>query len=404
MLKMIKAILFIVLLLGFSANAQTWDPFDDSGIHVAFQNDRLSIQAESANLRDVIARISKTLEINIIFPDEINKKITVHLTDLPWEKALETLIVSQQLDYLQLGEIWVISEKASQKGALVTLQSYPLNYAKASTISEMLNQSAGILSESGRAIFDERTNTLIIKDKPDVLISITQLLENLDVQVPQVQIEARILNANESFSRDLGLSFSGGNDNAQVSVNQPPNTPTFGDIQIGLAKLPNDIHLDLFISAAEQDNRTQVLATPKLLTANQEEAVIKQGKEIAFEETSASGATSIRFKEAVLELRVTPHITPNNEVILNLSVKHDVVGKLADNGQPTIDTKSITTQVQVENGETIVLGGIYSKTDVDQINRIPILGHIPIIGRLFRDDSKLNDKDELLIFVTPRIL
>ncbi len=398
-----KLFSFILLLLPLQLQAQNWDPFDDSGVSVVYEKDKLSLQAQSVSLRDVIAKIALVLEINIVLTDDINQKVTVHLQKMPWEKALETLLHSQNIDFLQLDDVWIIGgQQESTKN--MKMQAYTLNYAKAQLLAEMLNQSVNVLSESGQASFDERTNTLVVKDTASVLDEIELLLENLDVQLRQVQIEARILNASKSFTRDLGLSFAGGNDNAHIGVNQQNSVMSFGDIQLGLMKLPKDIHLDVFISAAEQDNRTQVLATPKLLTANQQEAVIKQGKEIAFEETSASGATSIRFKEAVLELRVTPHITPNNEVILNLHVKHDVIGKLADNGQPTIDTKSITTQVQVENNETIVLGGIYSRTDIKQINKIPLLGNIPVFGRLFQGSNTVDDNDELLIFVTPRIL
>jgi type IV pilus assembly protein PilQ len=394
---------FLVVLLSLALSAQAWDPFDDTGITVSYNAPNITVQAQSVGLREVIAKLAQILEINMVLADNINHKVTIHLLNLPWQQALETLLASQNLQFMQQGEIWLIAE-AQQAETHTQIQAFKLNYAKAQILAEMLNQHGNVLSDIGQASFDERTNTLVVKDRPQVLTALSELIEKLDIQLRQVQIEARILNASESFSKDLGLSFAAGNDNANLSVNQQSSIMAFGDIHLGLMKLPKDIHLDMFISAAEKDNRTQVLATPKLLTANQQEAVIKQGKEIAFEETSASGATSIRFKEAVLELRVTPHITPNNEVILNLHVKHDMIGKLADNGQPTIDTKSITTQVQVQDGETVVLGGIYSKTDIKQKNKIPLLGDIPGFGRLFQGSNKIDDKDELLIFVTPRIL
>jgi len=192
------------------------------------------------------------------------------------------------------------------------------------------------------------------------------------------------MNASTSFSKELGLRF------------------TFGEVNV--SKLPDDIPIDVAISAAENENKTHIIANPKILTQNMKEAHIKQGKQIAYEETSRSGATSLKFEEAVLELKVVPMITPEHDIILDLLVKQDMLGSIKYNGKPSIDTKTIQAQVRVQDGETIVLGGIYSHIDNARRHQLPILGRLPVIGRLFQEKNQLDDKDELLIFVTPRVV
>jgi type IV pilus assembly protein PilQ len=281
-----------------------------------------------------------------------------------------------------------------------------IHYAKAQELAQLIkSKESSLLSERGQVSVDVRTNTLILQDLPEHLAAIYQLIEKLDIPVQQVMIEARIVNAKHSFTRDLGINFdiAGGADSDLSFQYDLPQTNS-DDLGMAVAKLSGNILIDLEISAAESEDKTKVIASPRLITANQSEAVIRQGKQIAVEESTSSGATSVSFRDAVLELGVIPHITPDDRIILQLNVKQDVLGHFTENGQPTIDTKSITTQVLVDDGATIVLGGIYSRTESDGVNRVPFLGHLPLIGYLFQDKSHLSDRDELLIFVTPTIV
>lgn len=290
-----------------------------------------------------------------------------------------------------------------------------IHYARAQELAELIkSKENSLLSEQGQVSVDVRTNTLILQDNPDSLSAIYQLIKELDIPVQQVLIEARIVNATYSFTRDLGINFNITQTDASPSVSANSTVskllaydlPQSSSASMGLAiaELSSNILIDLEISAAESENKTKVIASPRLITANQSEAVIRQGKQIAVEEATSSGATSVSFRDAVLELSVVPHITPDDHIILQLNVKQDVLGHFTENGQPTIDTKSITTQVLVDNGATIVLGGIYSRTESDNIQRLPFLNQLPLIGHLFQNKNHLSDRDELLIFVTPTIV
>jgi type IV pilus assembly protein PilQ len=264
----------------------------------------------------------------------------------------------------------------------------------------VIKQSHDWLGDKSFLSVDVSSNALIAHVSAQAFRMIQSLVKHLDKPAQQVLIQARIINANETFAKELGVAFSAmQKENGMTSVEGG-----FGHFNVGVARLPLDTQLDVMISAAQKNHLTRVLAMPKIVTANEQEAHIKQGKELAFEETSASGATSVKFKEAVLELRVTPHISPQGEIILDLTVKHDVPGKLADNGQPTIDTQSIRTQVRMKDGETIVLGGIFSHTSAKQESKVPFLSRIPVLGFLFKEQRDRDDREELLVFVTPHLI
>jgi len=335
-----------------------------------------------------------------------------------------------------------------------------INYAKASDIAAFLrtkgkskssaagssaaSPSTSLLSDRGTVTVDERTNSLLIQDTASRLADIRKMITKLDIPVRQVLIESRIVVANDDFSRDLGARFgvtnmstsygpklttttgsAAGNDsivsnswpnsqlnggspypislpslNNRLNVNLPVANPAG---RIGLAILGKNSLVDLELSALQAEGRGEVVSNPRVITANQKEATIEQGVEIPYQEASSSGATSVSFKKATLSLKVTPQITPDDRVIMDLNVTKDSVGTIYNN-VPSINTRAINTQVLVENGETVVLGGIYEQTRSKEVSKVPLLGDIPYLGALFRNTSQVNNKVELLIFVTPKIL
>jgi type IV pilus assembly protein PilQ len=333
-----------------------------------------------------------------------------------------------------------------------------VNYAKASDLAALIKSQGGggLLSKRGTVSVDERTNTLLLVDSVDRLDDIRRLVGTLDIPIRQVQIEARIVIVNDDFTRELGarvgfsafdtygqgtgLGYTSGsglaNDVAiedflerlndtnpnndgvpfvfsdtdgvappRYNVNLPVSSPA-GSLAFSL--LGPDYLVDLELSAAQAEGRGEVISTPRVITANQREAIIQQGVEIPYQESSSSGATTISFKEAVLELRVTPQVTPDNRIILDLNIKKDSVGQIIVGGAgqqvPSIDTRQITTQVLVNDGQTVVLGGILETERRETEKKVPYLGDVPVLGRLFKTTGKTNNKDELLIFVTPKIL
>jgi type IV pilus assembly protein PilQ len=333
-----------------------------------------------------------------------------------------------------------------------------VNYAKASDLAALIKSgdgatSGGLMSKRGTISVDERTNTLLLSDSSDRLEDIRRLVGTLDIPIRQVQIEARIVIVSDDFSRELGAraGFSGfdflGSNLGYTSGNAPnnddalefmqersedtnpnndgpgfvlsdgPGVPNRYNVNLPIASpagslafmlLGRDFLVDLEIQAAQNEGRTEVISTPRVITANQREASIEQGVEIPYQESSSSGATTIQFKKAVLSLKVTPQITPDNRVILDLNVKKDSVGQVIVGGAgqqvPSIDTREITTQVLVNDGQTVVLGGILETERRESEKKVPYLGDVPVLGRLFKTTSKANNKDELLIFVTPKIL
>jgi type IV pilus assembly protein PilQ len=333
-----------------------------------------------------------------------------------------------------------------------------INYAKASDLAALIKsgQNSSLLSERGSVAIDERTNTLLLQDTSERLGDIRRLVSTLDIPVRQVLIEARIVIVNDDFRRELGVRMGagvafqhGGRDGSGIvagnnfgreedditlthvpatdpNTGGPVSTP-FGFVQpdpadrymvnlpianpagrIAMTLLDSDYIVDLELSAAQAEGRGEIISSPRLITANQREATIEQGVEIPYQESSSSGATTTQFKKAVLSLRVTPQITPDNRVILDLTVAKDSVGQLVASATggfvPSIDTREIVTQVLVNDGQTVVLGGILETERRDAETKVPWLGDVPVLGRLFKTTSKTDNKDELLIFVTPRIL
>jgi type IV pilus assembly protein PilQ len=356
------------------------------------------------------------------------------------------------------------ARKEAQELAPLRTEYLQVNYAKAADLAALIKSGAGsLISERGSVAIDERTNTLLLQDTSERLADIRRLVSTLDIPVKQVMIEARIVIVSDDYSRDLGVRFGanaaftqGGSDGLGFigsplgngdddsggpiispfpAIGNPPRgTPANDTGQIGGVQLPtsaadrylvnlpaanpagrlaltlldSDYLVDLELSAAQAEGRGEIISSPRLITANQREATIEQGVEIPYQESSSSGATTTQFKKAVLSLKVTPQITPDNRVILDLTVSKDSVGQLVASATggfvPSIDTREIVTQVLVNDGQTVVLGGILETERRDAENKVPYLGDIPVVGRLFKQTTTKDNKDELLIFVTPRIL
>ncbi|MFA6036616.1 MAG: type IV pilus secretin PilQ [Legionellales bacterium] len=422
-----KFLLLIFLCVASYATHSARDPFalaydahqHSTNTQITYENDLVSIHLVQADIHEVLQQFAKLVDLNISLNENVSGIVTVHLNNVPWPDALLAILQPLGLDYQEINGIIYIapSELLIDNQTLQVLKTdyIRIHYAKAQELAALIkSKENSLLSERGQVSVDLRTNTLILQDVPKSLPPIYQLIKELDIPVQQVMIEARIINATHSFTQDLGINFNISSQTSNIALNASSNVadlvsydlPQTSSSTSGLAiaKLSGDILIDLEISASESEDKTKVIASPRLITANQSEAVIRQGKQIAVEESTSSGATSVSFRDAVLELSVIPHITPNDKIILQLHVKQDVLGNFTETGQPTIDTKSITTQVLVDNGATIVLGGIYSRTESDNINRLPFLSQIPLLGKLFQDKYQLLDRDELLIFVTPTII
>ena len=314
-------------------------------------------------------------------------------------------------------------------------ETIQVNYAKASELAALIqSKDKSFLSARGSINIDQRTNKLLVQDTAENVDLIIALVQELDVPIRQVLIESRIVLASNQFTRELGVKFgissetiSGSRSittsgslnaadswnqfgavpqlNERLNVNLPAVSATAGSIGLAIAKLPFGTLLDLELSAAQAEGKSETVSSPKVITADQQEAVIESGQEIPYQEASSSGATSVSFKKAVLSLKVTPQITPDDRIVMDLAVNKDTpdYGNLVQ-GVPPINTQNVMTQVLVDNGETVVLGGVYEQTKTKSIDRVPFFGDLPLVGALFRSKTETNNKSELLIFVTPKLL
>jgi len=422
-----------------------------AGDESAFKGERLSLNFQSIEVRAVLQLIADFTGMNLVTSDTVEGELTLRLQNVPWDQALDIILRTKGLDMRKMGNVMYIApaeeiasrEKAELEArqqieeleALYT-EIIQVNYAKASEIAELLGsaESASLLSVRGSVSIDGRTNTLLVNDTADKLNELRKLIAILDVPVRQVLIESRIVIANSDFGKEVGVRFGTTRDTGQgsltgdrnvvtgnlnaasnilngqafnvtdaLNVNLPtPSNPT-GQIAIALAKLPYGTLVDLELSAMQAEGKGEVVSSPRVITANQKEAFIEQGVEIPYQEASASGATSVSFKKAVLSLKVTPHITPDDRVIMDLNINKDSVGQIFL-GIPSINTREIQTQVLTENGETVVLGGVYEQANNKDVRRVPFFGDLPLIGALFRSTAVVKDKEELLIFITPKII
>ncbi|MBC8023710.1 MAG: type IV pilus secretin PilQ [Burkholderiales bacterium] len=432
-----------------------------------YAGEKLSLNFQNVEVRAVLQVIADFTGLNIITSDTVGGNLTLRLKDVPWDQALDIILQAKGLSKRKNGNVVLIAPTdelaAKEKLALeaqaavsdlepVRTESFALSYARAADLQALLtSKDQRILSKRGAASVDDRTNTLFVQDTGGRLEEARRLILQLDVPVRQVLIEARIVIADDKWGRQLGARFgtqTGFNNNnynfgvsgtAVDSVSPLSNNPisrgsgslvfgatpvgaqpdqlnvnlpvvgAAGSLALSILNLGSGNLVNIELTALEADNRGKVVSSPRVITADKKKAVISQGTEIPYTTAAASGATTVSFKPATLELSVTPRITPDDRIIMDLEVKKDSVGALVPSGLgggfiPSIDTKRVTTQVLVDNGDTIVLGGIFEQTTRTTVDKVPFLGDVPVLGHLFRRTVKQDDKTELLIFVTPKIV
>ncbi|HPU50571.1 MAG TPA: type IV pilus secretin PilQ [Burkholderiaceae bacterium] len=458
-----------------------------------YRGDRLSLNFQNVDVRALLQVIADFTNLNIVTSDSVAGSLTLRLKDVPWDQALDIVLQSKALDMRKSGNVILIAprEELATKEKLelearqqiseiepVRTEIFQLNYQKAEAIAKLLSdEKQRVLSKRGSAVFDARTNKLFIQDTPSRLEEVRKLITQIDITVRQVLIEARIVEADDRFSRNLGAKL-GYNDISStiyrtVGATDPVtgavtalNVPVYGSGQkllgaystvsgnlrgvqdlssqngsdlsglnaAGLGRLtaadntnfinlpapsvggfnPATFAISLFgskltrflnleLSALEADQRGKVISSPRVLTADQHKAMIEQGTELPFQQATSSGATAIQFRKASLRLEVTPQITPEGNVILEVAVNRDQVGQLTPAGF-AIDTRAVRTQVLVENGGTVVIGGIYEQFERNQTNKVPFLGDLPVVGNAFKNNLRRNDRTELLVFLTPRVI
>jgi type IV pilus assembly protein PilQ len=432
-----------------------------------YTGERLTLNFQEIETRAVLQLLADASGQNIVVSDSVNGNVTLRLQNVPWDQALDIVLRTKGLDKRRQDNVIIVApqeelaarEKADlaakkdiQELAPLRAEYLQVNYAKASEMAALIKtQSGSLLSPRGSVAVDERTNTLLLQDTAERLADIRRLVATLDIPVRQVLIESRIVVVTDDFERDLGarvgLTTVNANGNGVITtsgtaaatdqitssaatnaattgspfpvtypagttgaperynVNLPVANPA-GSFALGI--LGNNFLVDLELSAAQAETKAAVISSPRVITANQKEATIEQGTEIPYQQSASSGATTISFKKAVLSLKVTPQITPDNRIILDLDVRNDSIGTITVTSGgvnvPSIDTKEIATQVLVNDGQTVVLGGILETTSRDISTKVPYLGDIPVLGNLFKQTSKTDNKDELLIFVTPKIV
>lgn len=405
--------------------------------NTAYEGKPISLDFQDVPVRQVLQIIAQVNGFNLVTTDTVSGNVTISLSGVPWDQALDMILKIRGLDKRLEGNILLIapseeltaretqqlqSKQQVQDLAALKSANIQINYAKADEVAAILKSpEGGILSERGNVTVDGRTNTLLIRDTQESIDEARSVIDALDVPVKQVLIEARMVTVRDNVDEQLGVrwGFTGadtsgtlegiggaGEISDRLNVNLPVSGAA-GSIGLQIANLVDGNILDLELSALEAENKGEIIASPRITVANQQEAYIEQGTEIPFVQAASSGATAVEFKKAVLSLKVTPQITPDNRIILDLVVTQDTRGDTVSTSTGpavAIDTQEISTQVLVENGETIVLGGIFQQVSTNDVAKVPILGDIPYIGGLFRSTSTIEQKRELLIFVTPKII
>jgi type IV pilus assembly protein PilQ len=411
-----------------------------------YTGEKLSLNFQNIEIRSLLQVIADFTNFNIVTSDSVTGSVTLRLKDVPWDQALDIILQSKGLGMRKNGNVLVIAPKdelaakdkldlesrnAIQSLEPVRTQSFQINYAKAADIATQISAggsgpaSARILSQRGSVISEARTNQLFVTDIPSRLEAVQSLITKLDVAVRQVLIEARIVEASDTFGKSLGVRLGGQpfNQNTNSAFGGTYSATTAGTnageflslpgvgqngfsaatFAVSLFNAAKTRFLNLEISASEADGKTKIVSSPRVVTADQVKALIEQGTELPYQQATSSGATSISFRKANLKLEVTPQITPEGNIILNVDVNKDSVGRETANGF-AIDTKHIQTQVLVENGGTVVIGGIFEQNDRDNETKVPFLGDLPGVGNLFKQRTRSATKSELLVFITPKML
>lgn len=412
-----------------------------------YNGEKLSLNFQNIEVRSLLQVIADFTNFNVVTSDSVNGAVTLRLKDVPWDQALDIILQAKGLGMRKTGNVlWIApkdeiaareKQELESKASLESLetlrtQGFQMNYARAADIAAQIQStgSARILSNRGSVISEPRTNQLFVTDIPTKLEQVQQLIAKLDVPVRQVMIEARIVEADDNFNKSLGARLGGGSNQAATGrggvnfgttysavntgptlgdgtafVNLPatPGTGAAATFALALFNSAQTRFLSLEISALESDGKGRIVSSPRVVTADQVKALIEQGTEFPYQTATSSGATSIAFRKANLKLEVTPQITPEGNIILDLDVNKDSRGETTSAGI-AINTKHIQTQVLVENGGTVVIGGIFEQTERDDVSKVPMLGDIPVLGNLFKTRSRIANKSELLVFITPRVL
>jgi len=425
-----------------------------------YKGEKLSLNFQNIEVRAVLQLLADFTGMNLVTSDTVQGNLTLRLKNVPWDQALDIILKTKGLAMRQNGNVMLVAPAAEisarekqeleSKRQLVELEPLyseliEINFAKATELASILESDSsdsdggvgvtGFISARGSVTVDGRTNSLLLRDTADQLVQIRKLIEQLDIPVRQVLIESRIVIANDDFTKELGVKFGVSSSNStssnllnsgavsgnlgditntgsELTPSGTPgqalnvNLPVIGAPSIGLAlaKLPFGTLLQLELSALEAEGRGEIVSSPRVITSNQQTALIEQGTEVPYQEASSSGATSVSFKEAVLKLEVTPQITPDDHIVMDLKINKDEVIPNAGFSVPSISTKKVQTQVLVDNGETVVLGGIYEQTKQNTNTRVPFFGDLPYVGFLFKTTEDIDRKQELLIFVTPKII
>jgi type IV pilus assembly protein PilQ len=442
-----------------SVKALSVEEVEDRRNEFAYVGDRISLNFQDIEVRAVLQLIADFTELNLVASDTVTGRITLRLQNVPWDQALELVLKTRGLDKRQIGNVLMVApadeiaerERQQIEANKQIAELAPLNtefirirYAKADAIVALFSagseEGGSLISTRGSVIVDPRTNSLIVTETSAKLAEIRNLIDLVDIPIRQVMIEARIVIAQSNLDDELGISWGGGHTNNNffgnalsisgdvenvTNLNQsiidglPGSVSLPGSllVDLGVAEpagsfavgfTSKDVFLTAELSALEAVGKGEVVSQPKVITGDKQKASIKSGTEVPYQESSAGGATATQFKEAVLQLDVTPNITPDDRILLDLVISQDSIGDLVPSGNggsiPTIDTTELTTQVLVGNGETIVLGGVFRTEDLEKTSKVPVLGDIPVMGQFFKSTSTSRTKTETLIFITPRIL
>jgi type IV pilus assembly protein PilQ len=438
----------------------------------AFQytGEKLSLNFQNIEVRALLQLIADFSDFNLVASDAVNGSITLRLKNVPWDQALDIILRAKGLEKRVDGNVMMVAPAAEiaererlqveankqlQELAPLRTEYIRIRYADARKLFDLFdkdhsggsnggsnqNATGSILSERGNAIVDERTNTIILTDTEDKIAEFRRIVQQIDIPVRQVEIEARIVVANTDFRKQLGARWGvaavrkGGNSvlevtGQRVGLDSEPGSPAefFGNggtldmsetlaVDLGVSKptgsialglMRNNTFLDLELSALQNDGYGEIISQPKVITSDKKKATIKSGTEVPYQQASSAGNTNVQFKDAVLKLEVTPLITPDNRIVMTLTVAQDSIGKFVPSGNggqvPTIDTTNVETEALVGDGQTLVLGGIFKMESLDSVEKVPVLGDLPVVGRLFRHTSKDQKKQEILIFITPKIM
>ena len=437
-----------------------------------YSGEKLSLNFQNIEVRALLQVIADFTNFNVVTSDTVTGTVTLRLKDVPWDQALDIIMQAKGLGVRKTGNVlWIApkdeiytkekldleAKKQIQDLEPLRTQSFQLNYAKAEEIAKRLTGDSGTggsgtntktISPRGSVFHEQRTNQIFVTDIPSKLEEIQQMISKIDIPMRQVLIEARIVEAKDTFGRNLGVKLGaldmrgvrggvpgfgvGGNNRVAVTgtyqgvgeqtlqaeetdgsytpntyfVNMPAggiNGVNAASVALSLFGANSNRFLNLELSALEAEGKGKIVSSPRVITADQVKALIEQGTELPYQTATSSGATSIAFRKASMKLEVTPQITPEGSIILDVDVNKDSVGRITTAGY-AIDTKHVQTQVLVENGGTVVIGGIYMQSDTENVSQVPLLGDIPVVGNLFKTRAKASERSELLIFLTPKVI